>query len=361
MNSTIVTGFFNLSRFENNNRHNRGPKYYMEKGKELLRRDIQLVIFTEADYVKDIEQLRAQHLDKTKIITLNIANLPYFKYLEKIKENLEIHPIKNKCPIKDTPGYLVLQMNKLYFLSEVINTNPFGSSHFGWIDFGISHVANFNYVDSDDIFNKIPNKVSLLQLRNYESALSDIDGYLSFIRGISAAGFICGDSNHLTWFIQSCEKKYKEIINSGYAASEEMLFPLIFKGNEDKFRFYYGDYKDILSNFVYQRTNIAHISKMITWAIDEECYVSAFKFGHSLLNSYDNGTLLAEDEQVANVMYLTYISAYKIDSIIAEFLLHKYIALVKLKDGFRLHYNKNKSTILYHFKQLINDVESLLC
>lgn len=47
MPSTVVTAFFDLASKENSNRLKRDATFYLEKGKDLLSKDINLVIYTE--------------------------------------------------------------------------------------------------------------------------------------------------------------------------------------------------------------------------------------------------------------------------------------------------------------------------
>lgn len=354
MTVTIVTAFFNLCKIDNSNRHNRTAEFYFNQGRDILKQDINLVIFTEKEYTSHVENLRKFYLDKTRIVTIDILDLPYFQYIDQVTYNMQKNPIKNRCTIKDTPNYLTLQMNKLYYLKTVIKSNPFKSTHFGWIDLGITHIANIKWIDEDKIFFNIPDQVSLLKLRNHEvvSSISNQE-YLSYLRGIVAAGFITGNANYLSWFIDACDLKYKEILDNGWAASEEMLFPLVFDGNDDKFRFYYGDYNAILSNYIHQRTGIDHIIRMIKWSYNDKCYLSGMKFGLSTLDSFDLGKLEYNYLQLAELIYLTYLCAYKIDPTIAEGLLYKYLILKKQSSIFSEHYNNNKTEVISNLKMLL--------
>ena len=96
-NTTFVLSFFNLRRKEKNelehdmtNSHFVNQNDYIERSKELLSRPFNVIIFTEPEYKPIFEEIRKNLKYKTRIITFEYENLPYWEMMDKIRENDEV-------------------------------------------------------------------------------------------------------------------------------------------------------------------------------------------------------------------------------------------------------------------------------
>jgi 3-deoxy-D-manno-octulosonate 8-phosphate phosphatase (KDO 8-P phosphatase) len=57
--------------------------------------------------------------------------------------------------------YIILNNNKFDFIQSAIEVNPYNSSHFIWMDFGINHVA-LNTEKISEWIHKVPDKIIAL-------------------------------------------------------------------------------------------------------------------------------------------------------------------------------------------------------
>ena len=57
-----------------------------------------------------------------------------------VAKDHEIEMPNTRCVDKDTQEYMLLMNSKTEFLQRVISGNPFGSTHFAWIDFSIFYI-----------------------------------------------------------------------------------------------------------------------------------------------------------------------------------------------------------------------------
>ena len=280
MSITFVTSFFNLKRAEPEIQRERGLEEYIKHGNWLLQQDISLYIFTEPEYVNlFLAKRRALGFeDKTVVKGLEIKNLPYYYRLGRVKLAREINPMRNANPNKDTPLYTLLTWCKFDFVFTVIKENPFISTHFGWIDFGIKHVANTDFIERDQTFTIKDGPIRLLTLRipyasdklnnsvirsghqNHIEYQSLMEHFFAYERGLVAAGFITGYVEYWKKFIQLFREELDICLKLLYAPSEQQLIPILMKKHPALFSTYVGDYESILSNYKFFRRNLFNIN-----------------------------------------------------------------------------------------------------
>ena len=264
---TLVTAFFDLKKRENSSR--RSKDYYFEKAEYLFRQNHNFIFFTEPEYVEDIKRHREKHnlLEKTHIIGIEYEQLPYIKkYLSATVENFKNFPVHNFQPGKETPLYILLTWSKFTLLQQAIELNPFSSSHFAWIDFGLSHIAKTNETILDNIINEYEDKVKIMCMKHLcKSELTDMNLYYSWIWGKIAAGLITGSKNNMLTLINFFNKKVEHVIQLNRAILEEQILPLIYLENTELFNLYYGDYDHILLNYCQTTGNFDVIITNIIW------------------------------------------------------------------------------------------------
>lgn len=137
---TIVTAFFDI------NRETKGDGRKISEYKDWIRKTLQLncnlYVVTEEGF-KDffIENRPKQYPMEIKII--DFKDSYYYRYYDKMKEILENDYYKNK--IKDPkrvecvlPEYNIIQYSKFNYLKLAIDSNPFKSDYFFWMDAGCS-------------------------------------------------------------------------------------------------------------------------------------------------------------------------------------------------------------------------------
>lgn len=253
--------FINLSRVENNSKR-REAKEYMEHAKKLLEKDITLYLFLEEDMIPLCQAERSKHnlLHKTIFKPITFSELPYFCYYENVKINREINKVVNACGFKDTAGYIVTVNSKIPLVNQVIEENPFHSTHFGWIDFGLFHVASDAFISEDRPFEKLSERIKLEFMQPiHEDIPLNPELQYTKIYGMIAAGYMTGNAESWKKFLFYFEEEFLKALTLGYGPSEEQIFPVIMVKYPDFFEFYYGKYDSILTNYVNQRTELQFI------------------------------------------------------------------------------------------------------
>jgi hypothetical protein len=246
--TTFVTAYYDLCKYENRPECKTREKYY-ERSKGILTRNINLIVFCEEETNEHILKYRSNFLDKTTIINIPLFELPFYnKYYDEFVRVKKIYKL-NLNEVKDTVLASVIWFSKITFIEKSIKINPYNSTHFVWIDFGITHVAkNYEIIDTwnDLIYDKIR-----IMVCDYMSIYDDPKTFFKTSRtNLVFAGLWSGDIKHLQKFTELVEDKMKLMFSEDWYHLEEQIFALILRDNEDIHDIYYGPCEHIICNYV---------------------------------------------------------------------------------------------------------------
>jgi hypothetical protein len=138
---TLVSAIYDIGRAAIDGRTMTHYKEYLKRTLVLYEDPIVLYLDPSLGWRQELEVVRRGR--PLQIIELPFAETKMYSYAAKITETLNDpifqrslrHPndITNRLP-----GYCQIQYNKFDFIARTIAANPFKSTHFGWIDAGIS-------------------------------------------------------------------------------------------------------------------------------------------------------------------------------------------------------------------------------
>ena len=144
--------------------------------------------------------------------------------------------------------YIILNNNKFDFMESAIELNPFKSSHFVWMDFGINHVAK-NMELIHEWITKVPDKIKQLCINPYTENNSPKD-HFQFIYHNMAGGLFSGSSEKLLKYCNLFKQKTEEIYNDNWYQIDEAVMTMVQRDNPELFDLFYGDYQGIISNYL---------------------------------------------------------------------------------------------------------------
>ena len=148
MSVTLVSAFIS-----NGNRH-RSTEEYITLGMELMKLPIPKVIFMEPHM---IDKLAGSYDETyTRLQSTNRTELSLSQ--DETKQDL-IMPSNLKNPNKDTLVYYRIINTKTHWVRRATKINPFDSTQFVWVDFGILHVFKGDIKRFQKSFRHIPNRV----------------------------------------------------------------------------------------------------------------------------------------------------------------------------------------------------------
>lgn len=249
MTVTFVTAFYNVGTY-------RKPIEYIQLFKLLpLHVMKNIILFTNKDSAKYLctltNQVRIEYieLDEMKVIPDNIKGI--------------VH--------RYTVPYMKIIHNKVEFLKKAVETNPFNTTHFCWIDFGICHASRPTDKEMEDVIHYIPDniKIGVIIPFNGKNAVQDKSSYYHNDDQLYiTSGILSGAGKNILDLYDLYQKEYTNMINTNIIKIEEKIFPILMHENPDKFDLYYTTYYCIFQNINYIHEEISYFMHMITMCND---------------------------------------------------------------------------------------------
>lgn len=145
---------------------------------------------------------------------------------------------KSSNPGKDSYKFAHLTHRKFDYVLRTIQLNPFGSTHFGWIDAGIAKVSTtltVPEVDKDEI------QLLIMSSQTYKYKNK---GFVLSPKQMIAGGFFVGSKDHM---IKFCKLMISERDKLELGLEQEHMV-CVYMENRSLFLPYYGYYGNIISN-----------------------------------------------------------------------------------------------------------------
>jgi len=157
---TIVTGLWDIGREHLNNDWSRNYKHYLDKLSELLKIEVNLIIFGDENLQKFVSKYREN--SNTQFILRNtdwFKNNDYYDKIQKIRNNPEwsnqVSWLKDSTQSK-LELYNPLVMSKMFLLNDARIMDKFNSDYLFWLDAGITNTVHPGYFTHDKVLEKLP-------------------------------------------------------------------------------------------------------------------------------------------------------------------------------------------------------------
>ena len=352
---TLVTAFYDLNKLEKRP-SDKTKENYMLWAEYLFGLNVNMVYFVSAEDYLYVWSKRKDYglLDKTFIVKKEFSELLFYNERHEIRQYKEERPIQNSMEDKDSEHYILLTWNKIFFVEETMNMNPFKTNYFGWIDFGIYNVVKDNMPSNIiQTFEQDSSGVRILQLRNVlEEEVNDLYVFTSEFRWKLAGGLFTGDTESMREFITLFKKYLFKLLSMRIFAHEETIFSLTYFYNKHLFKTYYGDYRHILSNYrKITEPNQLIFDNMVTSRLGFD-YENALLIAETLyedcLSKLDVvKRLKVYDEIIMNAFFVD-------KSIIGEYLV-KLLDELKSDNGMYDEFSKDKGRMITNIKYYDNE------
>ena len=263
MNITVTTCLYDIRKKEQSDGHWINTlKDYLELSRHMLRLRLPMVIFTDEEEIVDyVYKTRLEYglLDKTLIARLPFEQTFFYRDLETLKQRMKEFSIVNWNKDKDTPLYILLNNNKFDFLKRSMEMNVFHTDFFLWMDMGIQHCTKATEQEWLEISETWPSFIHqdrehIHQLRIHTvTKPSDMTwkDYFRMIYHHVAGGLFGGHKDRVYEYIQLFQEQWHKILyEEKWWQLDEAIMTIITETYPEKFRFFYGDYDGLLSNFL---------------------------------------------------------------------------------------------------------------
>ena len=245
INSTLVTGIWDLRRSEATEGWSRKFDHYISNFEKLLSaKEIPMCIFIDPEIEDMVWKIRDR--ENTRIVhhTKEQFKEPFFPFFDKIQEIRENPDWYNQAGwLKEsTQGsmewYNPMVMSKMFMLHNAKIFNFFNTDYLFWIDGGITNTIHPGYFTHDKVIEKIENIVKkfLFVCFPYETN-SEIHGFnikgmekfanSDKVNRVARGGFFGG---HKEYISQANELYYgllRDSLSEGFMGTEESIFTLM--------------------------------------------------------------------------------------------------------------------------------------
>jgi hypothetical protein len=134
-NLTYVSAYLNI--YDEPNPSKKANAWRINHFRNLVSTGINICLYFSPDFQDELYDLAKEYPNLYLMPAINIEETWVYKTCQDISG----YTLPNSRNLtKDTEKYLILQNSKTDFLRDAIEKNPFGSTHFAWIDFSIAYI-----------------------------------------------------------------------------------------------------------------------------------------------------------------------------------------------------------------------------
>ena len=317
---TIVTAWYDVREKENHplktqktNDYFCTMDWYFESAKQLFNKPFPMVIFTETRFKDLILSARPPMFHSmTRFIFKDYEELAYYTHFKKYEENHNTHRIVNLTQEKFTALYKFIVNQKVNFVKEVIQMNPFSTEKFGWMDMRLHCVYDMPVEETDKVFSLIhPDRVKLMQMAfTHKDEIHGRPNFYMGTRGKVAAGFFAGRAEPLLKFCNLCQEEFMNTLNENLAPTDEMIYSYVIAHNYELFDPYTGDYHQCLKNLIRTTDSDYLALGFLQSSYDVGNNFYTWKTADSLRAGYLQQNINLSAENVYKVWYFNYVANY---------------------------------------------------
>ena len=238
---TIVTGLWDIGRKDLSSDWARGYDHYLSKLNELLKTDINFIIFGDEDLKKFVYERREEK--NTQFIVRDLEWFTNNEFYEPI-QNIRTNPswINQVGWLRDSTQaklelYNPLVMSKMFLLHDAKILDKFDSDYLFWIDAGITNTVHQGYFTHDkvlDNLDKLTDKF-LFVCFPYETS-TEIHGFNyeiinkicnNKVDRVARGGFFGGTKDKITELNSNYYQLLKDTLNNNLMGTEESIFTIM--------------------------------------------------------------------------------------------------------------------------------------
>lgn len=249
---TLVTGLWDIKRDGLSDGWNRSYNHYLDKFKQLLDIDNNLIIFGD----NHLKEFVFNHRNKRNTLFIErsldwFKNNDYFNIIQKIR--LNPHWYQQAGWLEESTQakleyYNPLVMSKMFLLHDAKIMDPFDSEYMFWIDAGLTNTVHPGYFTHDKVLNNLPKYISKFSFVcfPYETT-TEIHGFeynkmVSLVgdkvNKVARGGFFGGPKNTISDINSIYYNILTSTLQEGYMGTEESIFSIMCYKHSDLINYF---------------------------------------------------------------------------------------------------------------------------
>lgn len=237
---TLVTGLWDIGRGDLNAGWSRSFNHYLEKFKQLLSTEDNMIIFGEKELEEFVFKIRNHN--NTQFIPRSVEwfKNEFFSKIQEIRNNpnwKNLAPWLSESTQSRLEMYNPLVMSKMFLLNDAKILDNFNSEYLFWIDAGITNTVNSGYFNHDKVIQKLDKYVRdfIFVCFPYD-AINEIHGFdyrhMCSLVGekidkVARGGFFGGRKESISLVNQYYYDLMNQTLNQGFMGTEESIFTLL--------------------------------------------------------------------------------------------------------------------------------------
>jgi protein YibB len=273
-NYTIITAFFDIGR-EKWNHYTRSVDKYLYNAKRMLSLHDDMIVFIEPKFVEFVSECRKDSKYKTNIIPININQLYWYKYLNKIQNIMDSQEFKSNlinsnCPEVSNALYDIIMFSKTQLINLAIQNNLSVNNHYVWLDFGIHDNMLKEHMLNKKLLNKGVNDKIKFLCREYPKT-TDLNLHTFFKSNTNrfAGTMFSGSKEYLLKFNELLHTDIIEALNNNVIDCDQNFFSNVYVKNPNMFNLYFGDWSELITNYYELIDNRFYIEYMLKTTTDD--------------------------------------------------------------------------------------------
>ena len=261
--TTLVTGLWDIKRHELTEGWSRSYEHYLDKLKELLKIENNLIIYGD----DELETFVWQHRKKknTQFIRRSLdwfkASIPYNR-IQEIRNNPEWYSQSGWLPDSTQAKlemYNPLVMSKMFLLHDAKIFDQFESENMYWIDAGITNTIHPGYFTHDKIQNKLHKVFDKFGFICFPyEASNEIHGFSypkinqyagKNVKLVCRGGLFGGPKDTITDINNIYYSTLNQTLGDGYMGTEESVFSIMLYKHPDLIDYVQIEDNGLISKF----------------------------------------------------------------------------------------------------------------
>lgn len=322
---TLVTGLWDLKRDQLTDHWKRDfHDHYIRQFKNILELDCNLVIFGEYDIESFVWEKRDRRNTTFIYRPQDWFKQHFYDQIQSIRTNPNWYNQAGWLPESTQAKldmYNPVVMSKMFLLNDAVSMTNYDSSHFYWIDAGLTTTVNLSFIQNAD-YKKLTDSDKFTFVGFPYEASNEIHGFSypkinEFANGdvkiVGRGGFFGGPKK----IINKINGEYYSLLNrtlsGGYMGTEESIFSILIYSLPELVQYYEIDSNGLIYKFFeklkeddYLPKTIKNKKRKVHKSAKVGLYVLGFnspKQFQTLINSmskYDNNFLLKTDKYLLN-------------------------------------------------------------
>jgi O-methyltransferase len=261
--TTLVTGLWDLGRGNLTEGWSRSYQHYLDKFKQLLQFEENLIIFGDEELQRFVNENRS--LNNTQFILRPLdwfKNNDYYPLIQNIRNNPDWYNqvgwLTDSTQAK-LEMYNPLVMSKMFLLHDAKIIDRFNSDYMFWIDAGLTNTIHPGYFTHDKVLDKLEKYISKFSFVCFPyEANTEIHGFefnkLNSIAGdkvnkVARAGFFGGPKESISNMNSIYYGLLLSTLQEGYMGTEESIFTIMTYKHSDLINYFEIEGNGLMGKF----------------------------------------------------------------------------------------------------------------